>query len=60
MQLRQERFQDYPEKDKIKMFSKLVCPKCHEKDMNQFVTVGEGNIKCMSCCNFYDCYLDQV
>ncbi len=42
------------------MFSKLICPKCHETDMDQFITVGEGNIKCMSCCNFYDCYLDQV
>ena len=60
MKLKHEKFPDHPKKDKIKMFSKLICPKCHETDLDQFVTVGEGNIKCMSCCNFYDCYLDQV
>ena len=34
--------------------SKPECPYCQEKDLNHFVRVGEDNIKCMSCCNFFE------
>ncbi len=39
---------------------KLKCPYCQEKDLSQLVKVGEKNIKCMSCCNFYDCYFNEA
>ncbi len=47
------------EKEKMKRYvRKLGCPYCQEKNLNQLVQIGENNIKCMSCCNFYDCYFD--
>ena len=41
------------------IFGKHECPFCQEKDLNQLIKVGEDNIKCMSCCNFYDCYFSK-
>ena len=37
-----------------KLFLCLECPFCQEKDPNQFIMVGDSNIKCMSCCNFFE------
>ncbi len=38
----------------VKLSSKLECHYCQGKDPNQLVKMGEGNIKCMRCCNFRD------
>ncbi len=46
---------DNPNHTSTKLKWKLKCyecPFCHEKNLKQFEIVGEGNIKCMSCCNY--------
>ena len=59
MKLKQIFLQTNTEKEKMNKYArKLSCPYCQEKNLNQLVQIGEDNIKCMSCCNFYDCYFD--